>query len=77
MVALIVFTIFVWLWNRNKLWLQSRHWWKLLGIAGGWWLISADLWIPSFLALAATILVIDSYWMISEQSRQSGTLSPR
>lgn len=77
MVALIVFTIFVWLWNRNKLWLQSRNWWKLLGIAGGWWLISADLWIPSFLALAATILVIDSYWMISAQSRQSGTLSPR
>jgi len=77
LVSLIVFTIFVWFWNRNKLWLQSRSWWKLLGVAGGWWLISADLWIPSFLALAATILVIDSYWMITAQFRQSGTLSPR
>ncbi|MFM8400752.1 MAG: hypothetical protein ACKOAH_23240 [Pirellula sp.] len=72
-----VLTIFVWLWNRNKLWLQSRSWWKLLGVAGGWWLITADLWIPSILALVATILVIDSYWMITAQFRQSGTLSPR
>jgi hypothetical protein len=77
LLVLIVFAVFVWLWNRNKFWLQNRNWWNLLGIAGAWWLICADLWVPSFLALAATILVIDSYWMLSGQFRQNGTLSPR
>jgi hypothetical protein len=40
-------------------------------------LIFADLWIPSLLALSAAILVIDSFWMLSVQFRQSGTLAPR
>jgi len=74
---LVVFSILIWIWNRYQVWFQNRNWWKLLGIAGLWWLIFADLWIPSLLALSAAILVIDSFWMLSVQFRQSGTLAPR
>ncbi|MFM2012317.1 MAG: hypothetical protein RLZZ396_1101, partial [Planctomycetota bacterium] len=74
---LFVFSILIWIWNRYQVWFQNRNWWKLLGIAGLWWLIFADLWIPSLLALSAAILVIDSFWMLSVQFRQSGTLAPR
>jgi hypothetical protein len=63
--------------GRNHAWLQRRSWWNLLCVALAWWLLTGDLWVPVAAGLLAAILVIDTYWMLSVQFRQTGIRGPR
>jgi hypothetical protein len=61
----------------NHAWLQKRPWWNLLCVALAWWLLTGDLWVPVAAGLLAALLVIDTYWMLSVQFRQTGIRGPR
>jgi hypothetical protein len=63
--------------GRNHAWLQRRSWWNLLCVALAWWLLTGDLWVPVAAGLLAALLVIDTYWMLSVQFRQTGIRGPR
>lgn len=63
--------------GRNHAWLQKRSWWNLLCVAFAWWLLTGDLWVPVAAGLLAAVLVIDTYWMLSVQFRQTGIRAPR
>ena len=63
--------------GRNHAWLQKRSWWNLLCVAFAWWLLTGDLWVPVAAGLLAALLVIDTYWMLSVQFRQTGIRAPR
>ena len=77
LVPLVGLLLFLTSWSRINPWLQKRPWWNLLSVALAWWLITGDLLLPSLIALAASILAIDTYWMISVQFRQTGIRAPR
>jgi hypothetical protein len=56
---------------------QSKPWWPLVLIGAGIWLVTGT-WIPGLLlTLLALILAIDSYLILNERFRQSGTRAPR
>jgi hypothetical protein len=66
-----------WAWLTFGRPMQSKPWWPLVLIGAGIWLVTGT-WIPGLvLTLLALILAIDSYLILNERFRQSGTRAPR
>jgi hypothetical protein len=66
-----------WAWLTFGRPIQSKPWWPLVLIGAGIWLVTGT-WIPGLmLTLLALILAIDSYLILNERFRQSGTRAPR
>jgi hypothetical protein len=66
-----------WIWRTLGMSLQRSPWWQLVMI-GGWIWILTGTWIPGLvMTTLGLILAIDTYRILNERFRQTGTRVPR
>lgn len=66
-----------WVWRAVVKPMQRRAWWPLAAIGVGIWVL-AGTWIPALvLTFLGLLVAIDSYWILNERFRQTGTRAPR
>ncbi len=66
-----------WAWRVVVRPMQRRAWWPLVAIGFGIWLLTGT-WVPAIvLTLLGLLVAIDSYWILNERFRQTGTRAPR
>lgn len=71
LVPLILCIAYLVVYAMNLRLLQQHPWWELLLLGAGWFAWTGSIWLLLIFALFATLLVCDTYWLVSVRSRQS------
>jgi hypothetical protein len=74
---MLIMVLGAWIWRTLGISLQRSPWWQLTMI-GGWIWIFAGTWIPGLILTSiGLLLAIDTYRILNERFRQTGTRVPR
>jgi hypothetical protein len=74
---ILLMVLSAWIWRTLGMSLQRSPWWQL-AIIGCWIWVFSGSWIPGLiLTLLGLLLAIDTYRILNERFRQTGTRGPR
>lgn len=77
LVPLILCIAYLLVYAMNFRLLQQHPWWELLLLGAGWFAWTGSIGLLLIFAFFATVLVCDTYWLVSVRSRQSALRGPR